>query len=109
MWHSRNMKEATEANITPWATIKGLIKDLRMPATFPADAKGTLEGELLFHAEKHPISVPMEIHFDSATHAHAKGNFDFSLDAYKIDRPSLMTIKIEDKCEITTEMDLNAK
>jgi polyisoprenoid-binding protein YceI len=100
-----HMRETVEATKFPSATLKGLVKDFKMPATFPADVKGTLTGELEFHGVKNPLSVPVTLHFDSADHAHANSEFDISLDAYKIDRPSLMTIKIEDACHVIADVD----
>ncbi len=104
-----HMKECTEANKLPYATVKGVLKDFKLPATYPADATATLEGELEFHGQKHPLTVPVQLHFDSAAHAHVKGAFDISLDAYQVERPSLMMRKIDDACHMGLDLDFVAK
>jgi polyisoprenoid-binding protein YceI len=103
-----HMKESTEANKLPWVTLKGLIKNFKMPSAFPADVNLPLEGEIELHGIKQNLTVPIAIHFDSATHAHAQAAFDVSLDAYKIDRPSMMMRKIDDACHLTADVDFSA-
>lgn len=103
-----HMKEATEANKFPFVTLKGLLKDFKLPATYPADANVSLEGELELHGVKHPVTIPLALHFDSATSAHVTGGFDVSLDAYQIDRPSMMMRKIDDACHMTVDLSFAA-
>ena len=100
-----HMKECTEANKLPYATLKGLLNDFRLPTAFPADLLVTLDGEMEFHGRKRPVTVPLTVHFDSAAHAHVVGGFDFSLDAYQVERPSLMMRKIDDVCHISVDVD----
>jgi hypothetical protein len=104
-----HMKETVEASKFPSVTLKGQIKGFAMPASFPGDVKGNLEAEVDFHGEKKPYTVPISIHFDSATHAHAKAEFDVSLDGHKVERPSMMLIKIDDACHITADVDFVSK
>lgn len=104
-----HMKEVVEATKFPSVVLKGQMKGFAMPTTFPADVKGNLEAELDFHGEKKPYTVPTTIHFESATHATAKAEFDVSLDAHKVERPSMMLIPLNDACHITADMDFVAK
>lgn len=99
-----HMKESTEANKFPFVTLKGLLKDFKLPATYPADVNVSLDGELELHGVKHPITVPIALHFDSAASAKATAQFDVSLDAYQIDRPSMMMRKIDDACHMSVDL-----
>jgi len=99
-----HMKETVEEAKYPDVTLKGVIKGLAMPASFPGKAQGTLEGQLTFHGQTNPIKIPVTIDFASANNAHATSEFDVSLDAYKVDRPSLMFVKIDDACHITVDL-----
>lgn len=104
-----HMKETVEASKFPSVTLKGQLRGFVMPASFPGDVKGNLEAEVDFHGEKKPYAVPLTLHFESATHAHARAEFDVSLDAHKVERPSMMLMKIEDACHITADIDFVAK
>ena len=88
----------------PDVTLKGVVKGLGVPASFPGKASGTLEGQLTFHGQTNPIKIPVTIEFESADKAHATSEFDVSLDGYKVDRPSLMFVKIDDACHITADL-----
>jgi polyisoprenoid-binding protein YceI len=92
-----HMQEVTEAAKFPLVDLKGKVKNFKMPDTFPAKVPVTLEGELTFHGIKQPVTFPMTVVFNSATEAVAEGTFDISLDAYKVERPSLLMVKVDDK------------
>jgi polyisoprenoid-binding protein YceI len=99
-----HMKEAVEAAKFPEVELKGVIKGFALPAKLPGQAKASLEGQLTFHGVTGALSVPVVIDFDAAGNAHAKSEFDVSLDQYKVERPSLMTIKVDDACHITADL-----
>jgi polyisoprenoid-binding protein YceI len=98
------MKETVEAAKYPNVDLKGVLKGFAMPSKFPADVKATLSGSLTFHGVTNPVEVPVTVSFTDASHATAKAAFDISLDAYKIERPSLMFVKIDDACHITADL-----
>jgi polyisoprenoid-binding protein YceI len=99
-----HMKETVEAAKYPFVTLKGVVKDFTPPTKFPATLKVNLDGQLEFHGVTHPLSVPVELTFADASHLRGKTEFDISLDAYKVERPSLMFIKINDACHITADL-----
>jgi polyisoprenoid-binding protein YceI len=99
-----HMKETVEAARFPEVGLKGVLKGFPVPTTFPAHVKAQLEGQLSFHGETHAITIPVELDFESAARVHATTAFDFSLDAYKVDRPSLMFVKIDDACHISGDL-----
>jgi len=99
-----HMKETVEAAKYPFVTLKGVIKNYAPPTSYPATQKLSLTAQVEFHGVTQPLEVPVELTFPDATHAHAKAEFDISLDAFKIDRPSLMFKKIDDKTHITANL-----
>ena len=75
-----------------------------IPTTFPATVEKTFKGELSFHGEKKPIDVPVRIVFESATQAKVTGEFQISLEAFKIERPSLMLVKVDDALKLEVRL-----
>ncbi len=61
-----HMQEVVEANKFPNVTLKGTFKTEK-PATFPAEQKVTLNGELEFHGVKQTVQVPVTLAWKSAT------------------------------------------
>lgn len=92
-----HMKEVTEANKFPVVEFKGAANGVKLPETFPGQLRVTLEGEVTFHGVKQPVKVPMTVTFTSPKEARAEGTFDISLEAHKVERPSLMMVKVDDK------------
>lgn len=92
-----HMKEVTEAKKFPYVEFKGTANGVKLPETFPGQLRVTLEGEVTFHGVTQPVKVPMTVTFPSPKEAHAEGTFDISLDAHKVERPSLMMVKVDDK------------
>lgn len=92
-----HMKEVTEANKFPYVEFKGEAKGVKLPETFPGQLRVTLDGTVTFHGVKQPVKVPMTVTFTSPKEARAEGTFDISLEAHKVERPSLMMVKVDDK------------
>jgi len=101
-----HMKETVEAAKFPFVMLKGLAKGFALPAKLPATVSTQLEGSLTFHGITHPIAVPVTVAIPDAAHLHVTTAFDVSLDAYKVERPSLMFIKIDDACHIEADLTL---
>lgn len=91
-----HMKEVTEASKYPVVEFKGVASGVKLPTTFPAELPVTLKGQVTFHGVKQPVEVPLKVKFTSAKEAVADGTFSISLDAYKVERPSLMMVKVDD-------------
>lgn len=101
-----HMLEVTEAGKFPNVVLKGTFS---APSTksFPAKVNVVLSGELEFHGQKKPISVPLELTWNSADEAHTVGQVTVSLDAYGVERPALLFVKIEDGCRIDIDLTWN--
>lgn len=92
-----HMQEVTEAAKFPIIEFKGTANGVKLPASYPATLPVTLKGKLTFHGVEQDASVPATVTFTSAKEATAEGSFDISLEAYKIERPSLLMVKVDDK------------
>jgi len=99
-----HMREVAEADKFPLALFKGVAQVTRPAGT--GTVKAVFKGELDFHGVKHPIEIPVEVAFTSPTRAHVTTSFEFSLDAYSVERPALLFVKIDDACRMTGEFDV---
>jgi len=104
-----HMKEATEAPKFPVIEFKGLASGVKVPTPFPSEQTVTLKGQLTFHGVKQPVEVPLMVAFHSAQEATAEGTFDISLEAFKVERPSLMMVKVDDKLVLTQQLALEGE
>jgi len=102
-----HMAEVLEASKYSHVTFKG-VGQLTPPATFPATTEVQLQGQLDFHGRKRAESVLVKVEWASATEARATGSFNVSLDAYEVERPSLLFMKIDDACAIGVDLALKA-
>ncbi|HSP81919.1 MAG TPA: YceI family protein [Myxococcaceae bacterium] len=98
-----HMKEATEANKFPFVEFKGVASGVKLPDSFPAKVPVVLKGQLSFHGVKKQVEVPLEVLFNSARDISAAGRFTISLESYKVERPSLLMIKVDDALELETK------
>jgi polyisoprenoid-binding protein YceI len=101
-----HMKEATEAPKFPIIEFKGLAAGVKVPTSFPSEQAVTLKGQLTFHGVKQAVEVPMKVVFTSDKEVSATGNFQISLEAFKVERPSLMMKKVDDALDLETKFQL---
>ncbi|HZI06941.1 MAG TPA: YceI family protein [Archangium sp.] len=101
-----HMKEATEAPKFPIIEFKGLASGVKVPTTFPSAQAVTLKGQLTFHGVKQAVEVPMKVVFTSDKDVSATGTFQISLEAFKVERPSLMMKKVDDALDLQTKFQL---
>jgi polyisoprenoid-binding protein YceI len=100
-----NMRETLEASKYPFVVFKG-VTSLALPAATGKAIPATIQGELEFHGVKKPVEVPVTVQFADDGSATVKGKMTVSLEAFKIDRPSLLMIKLDDDCKIELELKL---
>ena len=67
-----------------------------MPTTFPSTLEKTFKGELTFHGEKKTMEFPVKLVFESATRVTATAAFQISLEGFRVERPSLLLVKVDD-------------
>jgi polyisoprenoid-binding protein YceI len=98
--------EAVEAGKYPFVVVKGrasLGKDRALP-----DGPLLLEGELDFHGVKSPLRVPLTLALMPDGGIRAHGSFDTSLESHKVERPSLLFVKVDDTCRVEVDLVLRS-
>lgn len=95
-----HMKEAVEAAKFPFIELKALGEAVTPPTSFPTTQKKTFKAQLTFHGVQQVFDLPVELIWDSAQKVRATSSFAISLDQYKVERPSLMFVKVDDELKI---------
>lgn len=100
-----DMRETVEATRHPHVVFRGIahIDPVVAASEREEPLKVKMEGEVELHGVKRPATVPLEIEFSPGA-ARVRGSFDVSLDAFGIERPSLLFIKIDDACKIDLDL-----
>ena len=99
-----HMKEAVEAAKYPWIELKALGDGLTPPAQFPTTQKKSFKAQLSFHGIQQVFDLPVDVTWESASKVHATTTFAISLDGYKIERPSLMFVKVDDALKLDAKL-----
>lgn len=94
-----HMKETVEATRYPWVELKA-VGEVLLPDAFPKVTRPVFKGKLTFHGVTQTIELPIALHWRSGGEVEAEGAFSISLEAFKIERPSLLMIKVDDKLDI---------
>jgi polyisoprenoid-binding protein YceI len=97
-----HMREATHEPLHPIAEVKGTLPPLTVPLAGPQDLTMDARVELNGIQQKHAIAVHLEPAGERSVRA--KFSFPISLDAYKVDRPELLLIKIDDRAVIAGDV-----
>ncbi|MGC4119750.1 MAG: YceI family protein [Myxococcales bacterium] len=100
-----HMQEVLETGKYGFVTFKA-VAQATPPSTFPATTTLTVSGQLDFHGRKRTESVPLQLEWSSPTEVRVKTTFTVSLDAYEVQRPSLLFMKIDDACTIGVDLSL---
>ncbi len=95
-----NMQQVVEAAKYPHVELKAVTTAVT-PGT---NAKHVLKGKLTFHGVTRDVEIPIETSWSGAERAKVTGKFTISLEAYKVERPSLLFVKVEDALDL--EIDL---
>jgi polyisoprenoid-binding protein YceI len=96
-----HMREATREAAHPYAEVKGTMSDVRLPLDGPRQA--TLRATVELNGEKHPQEVAVKLEPEGSG-VRATFSFPISLDAYKVERPELLLIKVNDKAMISGDL-----
>ena len=99
-----HMKETVEAARYPNIEIKGTAEELQLPAAFPATVEKRFRVLVSFHGVQQEKEIPVRVIFESPTQVHASCRFTVSLDSFKVERPSLLFVKVNDDLELETEL-----
>ena len=99
-----NMRDTVEAIKYPNVELKALAEGITPAAS--GTTKHVLKGKLNFHGVTGNVEVPVDITWNGKT-AKVVGKFSISLEAYKIERPSLFFVKTEDKLDIDIDLTIS--
>jgi polyisoprenoid-binding protein YceI len=97
-----HMLEALDAGKFPFVVLKGTIR--LGPAREVPSTPVPMSGELELHGVKTQATVPVSFALQRDGSVRARGSFDVSLDAHRVERPSLLFVKIEDGCHIDFDL-----
>jgi polyisoprenoid-binding protein YceI len=95
-------KEAVEAARYPFVVLKA-TGALAPPAKFPTSEQRTFNAVLSFHGVDEPLSLPVTLRWESPGRVQATARFAISLDHFKVERPSLLFVKVEDQVWIDVD------
>ena len=97
-----NMREVLDVARYPFIVFKGVgnVSD-----TSPgASTEVTLKGELDLHGVKQPVEVPARVEVAKDGTIRLRGTTHISLEAFRIERPSLLLVKLDDDCRIDLDI-----
>jgi polyisoprenoid-binding protein YceI len=98
-----HMKETVEAARFPTVELKA-TGDAAPPTTFPATVERTFHAEVTFHGVPKSLDIPVQLTYESATSIKAKAHFILKVEDFKIERPSLMFVKIDNDMPVDVEL-----
>jgi polyisoprenoid-binding protein YceI len=103
-----NMNEAVDSRRFPFVVFKGVARldGVALPASRPTTLETRMDGEVELHGVKRPVVVPLTVDLSPDGTGRARGAFVVSLDAFGIERPSLLFVKIDDGCRIEIDLAL---
>jgi polyisoprenoid-binding protein YceI len=104
-----HMKEAVEAAKYPTVVFKGVTDGVQLPAEKGQKLNVTLKGQLTFHGVTRPIEVPITLERVDEQRLTADATFSISLTEFKVERPELLLVKVDDKMDIVMKLSLLEK
>jgi hypothetical protein len=102
-----HMMEAVEGGKYPWVQVRAALPGFKLPTSGTATITVQAAVELHGVSVNHPINIKLETH--DGVHFKASFEFDESLTAHKIERPSLMFVAVDDIIRIVGSADVTAK
>ena len=95
-----HMKEVTEVVQYPNVEIKAAGDGIVVPTTFPTTIQKMWKAQVSFHGVVQAMELPVTVKFEAADRVVATTSFQLSLDAFKVERPSLMFVKVDDALKV---------
>jgi polyisoprenoid-binding protein YceI len=96
-----HMREATHEALHPYAEVKGTMSGIKLP--LEGSRQATLHATVELNGEKKAMDVPVKL---EPTGAGVRTTFSFpiSLDGFKVERPQLLLIKVDDRATISGDL-----
>lgn len=101
-----HMQEALEVSAHPFVVLKATAA---APAVAPAGAAVQpealdVQAELELHGVKRPLAIPVRLEAGPDGAVRVRATFEVSLDGHRIERPSLLFVKVDDACRIDVDL-----
>jgi polyisoprenoid-binding protein YceI len=96
-----HMREVTHEPIHSYASVKGTVQGLRLPLSAPVEL--SLSATVELNGEKQDASIPITFRPDGPR-IRATFSFPVSLEAFKVERPELLFVKVEDRVQVTGDL-----
>src|SRR3954447_14464829 len=101
-----HMREATHEASHPYAEVKGVMSSVALPLSAPAQA--TLHATVSLNGEKQTQDVPVKLEPTQDGGVRATFTFPISLDGFKVERPQLLLVKVDDRATIAGDLRFGA-
>jgi polyisoprenoid-binding protein YceI len=99
-----HMKETVEAARFPTVELKALGDGLQPPSSFPMTVQKTFKVQLTFHGVTKIFEIPVDLIWMAPDKVHAVSKFNLSLDAFRVQRPSLLFVKVDDALQLAADV-----
>jgi hypothetical protein len=96
-----HMREATHDAAHPYAEVKGTLSGVKVPLSGPQEA--ILHATVELNGEKRAQDVPVKLE-PAEGGIRATFAFPISLDGFKVERPELLLIKVNDRATISGDL-----
>jgi hypothetical protein len=96
-----HMREVTHEALHPFVTVKGTLEGLQLPLSGPTTL--SLSASVELNGEKQQVSIPLQLKPEGSG-LRGTFQFDVSLEGFKIERPSLVLAKVEDRLTLEGEL-----
>jgi polyisoprenoid-binding protein YceI len=100
-----HMREVTHEHVHPYAEVKGTLSSVSLPLRQMQEA--TLHATVELNGEKQTQDVPVKLE-PAGAGVRVTFSFPFSLDAFKVERPELLLIKVDDRATIAGDLRFEA-
>lgn len=97
-----HMREATHEPVHPYVQIKGTATGVRLPIPAPVDL--TLDGTIDFNGVQRPQRISVHLEPQQQGGVRVRFSFPVSLDAFQVERPELLLVKVNDAMTISGEL-----
>ncbi len=101
-----HMMETVEGEKFPWVSLRAVLPGFKLPSSGSTTINLNAQIELHGVAVTHPVTIKLDT--KDGIHFKASFEFDESLTAHKIERPSLMFIPVDDNIRIVGSADVTA-
>lgn len=102
-----HMMETVEGEKYPWVQVRAAVPNFKLPSSGATTVTVQASVELHGVAVTHPVDIKLET--KDGVHFKATFEFDESLTAHKIERPSLMFVPVDDLIKIVGSAEVTAK